>query len=55
MGFSSGGERLPYKQKVTGSNPVTPTRAPLVKWISHLVSTQEFRVRLLEGVPTVAL
>ena len=25
---SAGSERLPYKQEVTGSNPVTPTQSP---------------------------
>ena len=26
---SAGSEHLPYKQRVTGSNPVTPTKSPI--------------------------
>jgi hypothetical protein len=28
---SAGSEHLPYKQRVTGSNPVAPTTKPLLK------------------------
>ena len=30
---SAGSEHLPYKQRVTGSNPVAPTNSHLQRWL----------------------
>ena len=34
---SAGSEHLPYKQRVTGSNPVVPTKKPTIWWVSSFM------------------
>ena len=41
---SAGSEHLPYKQRVTGSNPVTPTK----KYKACKISLQAFFVFILK-------
>ena len=43
---SAGSEHLPYKQRVTGSNPVAPTKAPQKcgAFLLHFVTSVELNV-----------
>ncbi len=39
---SAGSERLPYKQEVTGSNPVTPTNRKSLHQEAFLIQKKHF-------------
>lgn len=48
--INSAEECLVYTQMAGGSNPSSPTDAPLVQWIGHLTTDQEIGVRVPWGV-----